>query len=124
MNIKKLKAGVGLADKISRKQMGSAQKRPILSQAQIDKMMKFLMLEPDDQKSSIYNSMQRIQGLMSLDPTYISKTEALQKKKQNLDLHFTSTDSLFKNQNGTPAGKERSEPEELCLISIPIVIKG
>lgn len=81
MSIKKLKAGVGLADKISRKQMGSAQKRPILSQAQIDKMMKFLMLEPDDQKSSIYNSMQRIQGLMSLDPTYINKTEAMQKKK-------------------------------------------
>ena len=64
--------------------------------------------------------MQRIQGLMSLDPTYISKSEALQKKKVNLDLQFNSTDSLFKPQ----LGNEKSEPEEPSLVSIPIVIKG
>ena len=48
------------------------------------------MLEADDQKKDIYNSITRIQNLMSLDVTYINKAEELQKRYHNLDLQSSA----------------------------------
>ncbi len=44
------------------------------------------MLGPDDVKKDIYNSLQRIQNLMSLDVMYINKAEEIEKKVHNKDL--------------------------------------
>ena len=60
--------------------------RPTLTQAQIDKKTQYLILGPDDVKKDIYNSLQRIQNLMSLDVMYINKAEEIEKKVHNRDL--------------------------------------
>ena len=57
-----------------------------MTQAQIDRQLQYLMLEPEDQKKDIYNSLTRLQNLMSLDVMYINKAELLQKKQHNQDL--------------------------------------
>ena len=66
--------------------MASASQRPPMTQAQIDRRLQYLMLEPEDQKKDIYNSLARLQNLMSLDVMYINKAELLQKKQHNQDL--------------------------------------
>ena len=66
--------------------MASASQRPPMTQAQIDQQLQYLMLEPEDQKKDIYNSLTRLQNLMSLDVMYINKAELLQKKQHNQDL--------------------------------------
>ena len=66
--------------------MASAPQRPPVTQAQIDRQLQYLMLEPEDQKKDIYNSLARLQNLMSLDVMYINKAELLQKKQHNQDL--------------------------------------
>lgn len=66
--------------------MASASQRPPMTQAQIDRQLQYLMLEPEDQKKDIYNSLTRLQNLMSLDVMYINKAELLAKKQHNQDL--------------------------------------
>jgi hypothetical protein len=44
------------------------------------------MLEPEDQKKDIWNSLTRVQNLMSLDVWYINKAEELMKREHNTDL--------------------------------------
>ena len=44
------------------------------------------MLGQDDVKKDIYNSLQRIQNLMSLDVMYINKAEEIEKRVHNQDL--------------------------------------
>ena len=58
----------------------SASQRPPMTQAQIDRQLQYLLLEPEDQKRDIYNSLARLQNLMSLDVMYINKAKELQKK--------------------------------------------
>ena len=68
-----------------------------MNQAQIDRQLQYLLLEPDDQKKDIFNSLSRIQNLMSLDVLYINKAEELQKKQHNTDLQ-SSQEALIRQQ--------------------------
>ena len=54
-----------------------------MTQAQIDRKLQYLLLEMDDQKKDIFNSLSRIQNLMMLDVTYIDKREELRKRLHN-----------------------------------------
>ena len=58
----------------------------MLTQAQIDKQLQYYMLESEDSKKDIFNSLTRIQNLMSLDVMYINKAEEMMKKEHNVDL--------------------------------------
>jgi len=66
--------------------MMMAPPRPMLTQAQIDKQLQYYMLESEDSKKDIFNSLTRIQNLMSLDVMYINKAEEMMKKEHNVDL--------------------------------------
>jgi len=56
------------------------------------------MLEPEDQKKDIWNSLTRIQNLMSLDVWYINKAEELMKREHNTDLQ-SSQEALSLRQS-------------------------
>ena len=61
-----------------------------MTQTQIDRRLQYLLLEQDDQKKDIYNSLTRIQNLMQHDALYINKAEEITLKRvQNQDLLST-----------------------------------
>ena len=82
---RKLRAGGRTGNALATMAM-SASQRPPMTQAQIDRQLQYLMLEAEDQKKDIFNSLTRLQNLMSLDVMYINKAELLQKKQHNQDL--------------------------------------
>ena len=53
-----------------------------------------MLLEPEDQRKDIFNTLTRIQNLMSLDIMYINKAEETKKKEFNADLQ-SSQERLF-----------------------------
>ena len=82
-----------------------------------------MLLEFDDQKKDIFNSLGRIQNLMSLDVTYINKREELKKRLHNMDLQ-SSADMLAKVKADEAAANEEMPEDKGTLVNIPVVIKG
>ena len=72
-----------LGSRLAALQMSGQAQRPVMTQAQIDRKLQYLLLEMDDQKKDIFNSLSRIQNLMMLDVTYIDKREELRKRLHN-----------------------------------------
>ena len=60
--------------------------RPTMTQAQIDKTLAYLQLDPEDQKKDVFNTLSRLQHLMRLDTNYIDKNELLSPRQYNQDL--------------------------------------
>lgn len=79
------------------------------------------MLEPEDTKKDIYNSLSRISGLMSLDVMYIDKAEELARKEHNVDLWSSREQLLRENANATMM---TSAEDKGTLVTVPVVIKG
>lgn len=73
----------------------SGPRRATMTQKQIDKQLQYLLLEADDQRKDFFNSLTRIQNLMSLDVMYITKADEIMKKEVNTDLQ-SSTEALQK----------------------------
>ena len=82
-----------------------------------------MLLELDDQKKDIFNSLGRIQNLMSLDVTYINKREELKKRLHNMDLQ-SSADMLAKVKADEAAANDETPEDKGTLVNIPVVIKG
>ena len=67
------------------------------------------MLGQDDVKKDIYNSLQRIQNLMSLDVMYINKAEEIEKRVHNQDLQSSQEALLRVREASSPP--PRPEPK-------------
>lgn len=95
--------------------------KKLLSQGEIDKMMQYLCLEFEDTKKSIYNSINRIQNLMSLDVMFVNKASELKQLEHNEDLYSSQEQLLRERANA--AIEANSEPKG-ALVTIPVNIKG
>ena len=93
--------------------------RPMMNQEQIDKQLQYLMLEPEDVKKEFFNSLTRIQNLMSLDVMYINKADELKKKEHNIDLQ--SSQEMLLRERANAALAAVSEPKgELVTVSVKL----
>ena len=94
-----------------------------MTQKQIDKQLTYLHLEKEDQKADIYNSLTRIQNLMSLDVMFINKAEEIFRKEHNVDLQ-SSTEIMQRVADQNAMIQSMPKEPKGSLVTIPVVIKG